>query len=164
MQITFSSLVELQEYQRSHPLPDTMPMPEPAPPTQDCPDCLPPLTADLEGELRRAINAAARDDASGTPDYILAHYLMRALSSAEDLVNARDNWHGRSDWHGSTGELAKLYSQLIMAVVRKFPGESRHQTALRYIQQAEAAATSGGEVNAVEHHQTKGTYKRGTPD
>lgn len=29
------------------------------------------------------------------------------------------------------------YQQLIGAVVRKFPGESRHETALRYIQEAE---------------------------
>lgn len=30
------------------------------------------------------------------------------------------------------------YSELIMAVARKFPGETRHQTALRYIREAES--------------------------
>ncbi len=30
------------------------------------------------------------------------------------------------------------YNELIMAVARKFPGETRHQTALRYIQNAES--------------------------
>jgi hypothetical protein len=37
--------------------------------------------------------------------------------------------------------LAK-YQELIMAVARKFPGESRHETALRYIQRAESADSS----------------------
>jgi len=32
------------------------------------------------------------------------------------------------------------YNELILAVSRKFPGETRHQTALRYIQQAESGA------------------------
>lgn len=30
------------------------------------------------------------------------------------------------------------YHELLYAVARKFPGESRHQTALRYIQEAES--------------------------
>lgn len=30
-----------------------------------------------------------------------------------------------------------LYNELIMGVARKWPGETRHQTALRYIQEAE---------------------------
>jgi hypothetical protein len=32
----------------------------------------------------------------------------------------------------------KKYSELLMAVSKKYPRETRHQTALRYIQQAEA--------------------------
>lgn len=39
----------------------------------------------------------------------------------------------------------ELYAELIFAVARKFPGETRHQTALRYIREAEGV--SGG--NAV---------------
>ena len=34
------------------------------------------------------------------------------------------------------------YHELIMAVCRKFPGESRHETALRYIREVEARAVS----------------------
>lgn len=34
-------------------------------------------------------------------------------------------------------EITKRYAELIYAVSKKYPGESRHQTALRYIQQAE---------------------------
>jgi len=30
-----------------------------------------------------------------------------------------------------------LYNELILAVAKKFPGETRHQTALRYIMDAE---------------------------
>jgi hypothetical protein len=36
-------------------------------------------------------------------------------------------------------EAERQYMELIYAVGRKFPGETRHQTALRYIQQAETA-------------------------
>ena len=32
------------------------------------------------------------------------------------------------------------YNELLFAVCRKFPGESRHQTALRYIREAEEHA------------------------
>jgi len=39
-------------------------------------------------------------------------------------------------------ELSEKYHELIMAVCQKFPNESRHQTALRYIRQAEAPATT----------------------
>ena len=42
---------------------------------------------------------------------------------------------------------AELYRELIMAVGKKFPGESRHQTALRYIRQAEEPC--GGTGNSV---------------
>jgi len=42
-------------------------------------------------------------------------------------------------------KITQNYNELIMAVARKFPGETRHQTALRYIKEAEgfAIATSG---------------------
>lgn len=36
-----------------------------------------------------------------------------------------------------------LYNELLFAVGRKFPGETRHQTALRYIREAEASAVRG---------------------
>lgn len=35
------------------------------------------------------------------------------------------------------------YNELIMAVVRKFPNETRHQTALRYIREAEDRCSAG---------------------
>jgi len=36
-----------------------------------------------------------------------------------------------------------LYHELLMAVESKWPGETRHQTALRYIRQAERSTTTG---------------------
>jgi hypothetical protein len=37
-------------------------------------------------------------------------------------------------------EISKLYNELIHAVCKKYPNESRHETALRYIKQAENEA------------------------
>jgi hemerythrin-like domain-containing protein len=37
--------------------------------------------------------------------------------------------------------LKKNYNELIMTVERKWDGETRHETALRYIKQAEATTT-----------------------
>ena len=39
--------------------------------------------------------------------------------------------------------IEKLYYELIYAVGRHFPGESRHETALKYIRQAEERCCSG---------------------
>jgi len=47
-----------------------------------------------------------------------------------------------------TEELRKQYDELLYAVARVFPGESRHQTALRYIREAERRATSEGTLTA----------------
>lgn len=39
----------------------------------------------------------------------------------------------------------KLYNELIMAVSRKFPNESRHETALRYIKEREQKTSTCSE-------------------
>lgn len=44
--------------------------------------------------------------------------------------------------------LAEKYNELIMAVARKWPDETRHQTALRYIMQAEAPSRDTGATKA----------------
>ena len=57
-------------------------------------------------------------------------------------------------------ELAHDYNELIYAVGTKFPGESRHETALRYIRQAESRVSQVGcdggqaEANVRNHEQT----------
>lgn len=40
-------------------------------------------------------------------------------------------------------EIVDKYAELIFAVERAFPGESRHETALRYIRHAEDRAREG---------------------
>ena len=51
--------------------------------------------------------------------------LRKLLDAAERRVEREG-----TDW-------SKLYHELLYAVAKKHPGETRHQTALRYIQQAE---------------------------
>lgn len=43
-------------------------------------------------------------------------------------------------------EVVKLYDELLYAIASKYPGETRHQTALRYIQEAESRATASIEA------------------
>ena len=38
----------------------------------------------------------------------------------------------------SSDEVGRLYTNLLMSVARKYEGESRHETALRYIKEREA--------------------------
>lgn len=45
-------------------------------------------------------------------------------------------------------DIEKKYNELIMAVGNKFDGETRHETALRYIQKAEQGNGSVGEVKS----------------
>ncbi len=40
-------------------------------------------------------------------------------------------------------DVSELYHELLYAVARKFPGESRHETALRYIRDTEERACEG---------------------
>ncbi len=50
-------------------------------------------------------------------------------------------------------EIEKLYNELLYAVERKFPNETRHQTALRYIQEAEKYSNTDqpAEVEKLKH-------------
>ncbi len=50
----------------------------------------------------------------------------------------------------SLRELQAQYNELLFAVARKFPGETRHQTALRYIHEAESRANSPDQQAAKE--------------
>lgn len=44
---------------------------------------------------------------------------------------------------------ARLYNELLMAVCRCFPGESRHETALRYILESERSVLQDNAVNSI---------------
>ncbi len=48
----------------------------------------------LADEIKDAINKVSRENASNTPDYILANYLMGCLSAFEAATNQRDKWYG----------------------------------------------------------------------
>ena len=53
-----------------------------------------PLTA-FEQKLRSLINAQSMENASNTPDYILAEYLGACLSAFNYATRAREQWYGR---------------------------------------------------------------------
>jgi len=46
------------------------------------------------------------------------------------------------------GVLEERYHELLYSVASKFPGETRHQTALRYIREAEAQAKGAADAEA----------------
>ena len=48
----------------------------------------------LRSEIRSAINRHSRENASDSPDFILAHYLLKCLEAFNEATNARDKWHG----------------------------------------------------------------------
>ena len=50
---------------------------------------------DLANELKGILNAASRENASETPDFILAEYMLSCLEAFETGVRAREEWHGR---------------------------------------------------------------------
>lgn len=48
----------------------------------------------LASDLRRLLNLHSRENRSGTPDIVLARFLINALEAFESAVNQRDNWWG----------------------------------------------------------------------
>jgi hypothetical protein len=46
-------------------------------------------------ELTSLINRFSRENASDTPDFIVAAYVSAALEAFENAVNAREKWYGR---------------------------------------------------------------------
>jgi len=49
----------------------------------------------FQQELAELINRHSRENASGTPDFILAEYMNSCLHAFNDAVNEREKWHGR---------------------------------------------------------------------
>ena len=50
---------------------------------------------DLEKDLASLLNRHSLENKSGTPDYILARYLMGCLKTWDESVRARERWYGR---------------------------------------------------------------------
>ena len=49
----------------------------------------------FEEELRYVINKYSKENASNTPDYILAQYLVGCLDVFAVCVQQRETWYGR---------------------------------------------------------------------
>ena len=49
----------------------------------------------LERELQRLLNQHSAENASNTPDFILAQYLLSCLKAWNAGVQKRENWYGR---------------------------------------------------------------------
>ncbi len=49
----------------------------------------------LAEEIEHVINRHSRENASGTPDFILSEYLMGCLAVYERTIGRREDWHGR---------------------------------------------------------------------
>jgi hypothetical protein len=49
----------------------------------------------FERELERLINRYSQEQASNTPDFILAEYLLACLAAWNAGVQAREKWYGR---------------------------------------------------------------------
>lgn len=51
---------------------------------------------DLRKEMAALLNRYSRENASGTPDYILANYLGRCLINFDQTTIERETWYGRT--------------------------------------------------------------------
>lgn len=69
-------------------------------------------------------------------DYV--HYLREGLDAREKEIQqlAKAGWFFKEEIKRLRGEADK-YNELIMAVCNKYPNETRHETALRYIKSFE---------------------------
>jgi len=73
--------------------------------------------------------------------------LLRQLLGSGDIIR-----HVRQDGaqaivylpYAEVERLRGMYNELIMAVAQKFDGETRHETALRYIREREASQVQAG--------------------
>lgn len=51
----------------------------------------------LYEEIQCALNRASAEKGSGTPDFILARYLLDCLKAFDNAALARSNWYGNRD-------------------------------------------------------------------
>ena len=62
---------------------------------------------------------------------------MSMIATNQPVVSKIDHDAAMKTLRDERDRLRRDYDELIMAVGNKYPGETRHQTALRYIQRAE---------------------------
>ena len=85
-------------------------------------------------EATRGVLAAVRNGDGPAAASTIKYRMILQFDGFERVVEGE--YPEKSDIE--TPDYKALHTELIMAVVRRYPGETRHQTALRYIQQAEA--------------------------
>jgi hypothetical protein len=49
----------------------------------------------LQEKLTNILNEASAENASNTPDFILAEYMLACLSAFDTAVQQRETWYGR---------------------------------------------------------------------
>jgi hypothetical protein len=52
--------------------------------------------SDLRTEIEQAINRCSAENASNTPDFILAEYLTGCLEVYNKAIRMREDWYGQS--------------------------------------------------------------------
>jgi hypothetical protein len=58
---------------------------------------------DLEHALASALNRFSAENASNTPDFILAQYLLGCLAAWNQATQQRETWYGRDARANATG-------------------------------------------------------------
>lgn len=51
---------------------------------------------ELRSDIKQALNRASAENASGTPDHVLADYLLDCLAAFDRAQGARSSWRGES--------------------------------------------------------------------
>jgi hypothetical protein len=51
-----------------------------------------PANNGLRSEIKAALNRASAENASGTPDHVLADFLLASLDAFDAATRARDSW------------------------------------------------------------------------
>lgn len=64
--------------------------------------------SEFEAELRELLNANNAESGSGTPDVILARYLLSSLDNFNEAVRGRDSWW---NYHPRIGGSVPAYEQ-----------------------------------------------------
>lgn len=77
-----------------------------------------PLPSEQRGLVRdiaAVLNLRSRENASNTPDYILAEYMVTCLDAFEAASNARQRWYG----------VAHVPGKVLKATIRPLKEEER---------------------------------------
>lgn len=112
---------------------DVPPIPEPVP------------VGGLETQIKTAINRCSREINSHTPDFILAEYLMSALSSFEVATNRRDQWYKKTK---------EPSASISASIIASYPTKAQSPTATPRPSMQDIITTLSGNVyyeNQLEH-------------